>query len=138
MTARAVHWHEGMFLQPHHFQAEHRYQNARTHRAIKWPVHHNWGLREISVDPEALANSRLVDGRLTYPILLQSLDPAVGMQFQMSSMTTREFRSGPANAAQPMNSSASAAPATMTARKRRSLTASATPSSTATQSAVVA
>ena len=37
---------------------------------------------------ETFANSRLVDGRLTYPILLQSLDPAVGMQFQMSSMTT--------------------------------------------------
>lgn len=60
MTARAVHWHEGMFLQPHHFQAEHRYQTARTHRGIKWPVHHNWGLRAIQVDQDALKNSRLV------------------------------------------------------------------------------
>jgi hypothetical protein len=36
---------------------------------------------------ETLENSRLNDGRLTYPVLLSSLDPdLVKMQFQMSSM----------------------------------------------------
>lgn len=60
MTARAVHWHEGMFLQPHHFQADHRYLTGRTHSAISWPVHHCWGLRSIEVDTDALANARLV------------------------------------------------------------------------------
>lgn len=36
---------------------------------------------------EALENSRLEDGRLTYPVLLEYLDPdLVKMQFQMSSM----------------------------------------------------
>ena len=38
---------------------------------------------------EGFCNSRTADGRLTYPILIEHLDPAlVGMQFQMSSMTT--------------------------------------------------
>ncbi len=60
MTARAVHWHEGMFLQPHHYQAEHRYLTARTHRALSWPVHHAWGLRSIEIDTDALTNSRFV------------------------------------------------------------------------------
>lgn len=60
MTVRAVHFHEGMFLQPHHFQADHRYLTARTHRGIKWPFHHNWGLRTIEIDTDALTNSRLV------------------------------------------------------------------------------
>lgn len=36
---------------------------------------------------EGFCNSRTVDGRLTYPLLIEALDPAlVGMQFQMSSM----------------------------------------------------
>ena len=36
---------------------------------------------------EALENSRLEDGRLTYPVLLEYLDPdLVKMQFQMSAM----------------------------------------------------
>jgi hypothetical protein len=38
---------------------------------------------------EGFCNSRTVDGRLTYPLLIEALDPAlVGMQFQMSSMTS--------------------------------------------------
>ncbi len=60
MTARAVHWHEGVFLQPHHFQAEHRHLTDRTRRAVGWVHHHCWGLRSISIDPDALLNSRLV------------------------------------------------------------------------------
>ena len=58
MAARAVHWHEGVFLQPHHFQAEHRYLTGRMHRALSWPVHHSWGLRSVQIDTDALANSR--------------------------------------------------------------------------------
>ncbi len=38
---------------------------------------------------EGFCNSRTADGRMTYPILIEHLDPAlVGMQFQMSSMTS--------------------------------------------------
>jgi sugar phosphate isomerase/epimerase len=48
----------------------------------------NAGMQQI-LHNEGFENSRLVDGRLTYPVLLQYLDPElVKMQFQMSGMTT--------------------------------------------------
>ena len=46
------------------------------------------GMQQI-LHNEGFENSRLEDGRLTYPVLMQYLDPnLVKMQFQMSSMTT--------------------------------------------------
>jgi sugar phosphate isomerase/epimerase len=46
------------------------------------------GMQQI-LHNEGFENSRLEDGRLTYPVLLQYLDPnLVKMQFQMSSMPT--------------------------------------------------
>jgi type VI secretion system protein ImpJ len=60
MTFRAVHWHEGMFLRPHHFQAAQRHWSYLSHLSEKWDVHYNWGLRAIELDLDALANHRLV------------------------------------------------------------------------------
>ncbi len=60
MTARPVHWHEGMFLRPHHFQAAGRQAAHEIGRASHWNLHHDWGLRRISLDADALANHRLV------------------------------------------------------------------------------
>jgi type VI secretion system protein ImpJ len=60
MTSRAVYWHEGMFLRPHHFQASHRFLADQSRRNHNWDVHYNWGLRSIDLDREALANHRLV------------------------------------------------------------------------------
>ncbi|MCE9532705.1 MAG: type VI secretion system baseplate subunit TssK [Planctomycetes bacterium] len=60
MTARAVHWHEGMFLQPHHFQTGTRFLSEQIARVTGWSVHHGYGLKSIRIDPDALANSRLV------------------------------------------------------------------------------
>ena len=60
MTARPVHWHEGMFLRPHHFQAAHRYLASDLTRGTRWNLHHDWGLRHIELDRDALGNSRLV------------------------------------------------------------------------------
>jgi type VI secretion system protein ImpJ len=60
MTARAVHWNEGMFLRPHHLQAAQRYTSEQLHRSSQFDQHYNWGLRAIDLDPEALANHRLV------------------------------------------------------------------------------
>lgn len=60
MTPRPVHWHQGMFLRPQHFQAADRHaarvaaQNARLDR---W---HGWGLRRCTLDADALAAFRLV------------------------------------------------------------------------------
>jgi type VI secretion system protein ImpJ len=60
MTARAVHWSEGMFLRPHHLQAAQRYQEQICRVGDKWDLNYNWGLREIEIDREALRNHRLV------------------------------------------------------------------------------
>ena len=60
MTKPMVHWDEGMFLRPHHFQAAQRYQLDLGARGAKWDYHYNWGLRNIDLDSEALANYRLV------------------------------------------------------------------------------
>lgn len=60
MTARPVHWHEGMFLRPHHFQASQRHFAYELTRATHWNLHHDWGLRAIDLDRDALANNRFV------------------------------------------------------------------------------
>lgn len=60
MTTRAVHWYEGMFLRPHHFQAASRHALALHQQGEKWDLHFNWGLRDIELDREALANYRFV------------------------------------------------------------------------------
>lgn len=64
MTARPVHWHEGMFLRPHHFQAAQRYQAHQLAQATHWNLHHDWGLRSIEIDRDALRNHRFVVKRL--------------------------------------------------------------------------
>ena len=60
MTARAIHWHEGMFLRPHHFQAATRYGRHLGSLGDKWDLHYNWGLRSIELDEAAVANHQLV------------------------------------------------------------------------------
>ncbi len=58
MTTRAVHWHEGMFIRPQHFQTAQRYWAHLVDRSEKWDVHYNWGLRAVELDLDALANYR--------------------------------------------------------------------------------
>jgi type VI secretion system protein ImpJ len=60
MTARAVHWHEGMFLRPHHLQAAQRHIAQLQHTADQWDHAFSWGLRVFDLDRDALANHRLV------------------------------------------------------------------------------
>lgn len=60
MTTRSVHWHEGMFLRPQHFQSAGRHSESLLALNAKWECHHNWGLRSIELDLDALANYRLV------------------------------------------------------------------------------
>ena len=65
MTFQAeVHWHEGMFLRPQHFQAASRHQMQQSARSDEWTVHYSWGLRSIDLDADALANHRLVVRKL--------------------------------------------------------------------------
>jgi len=58
MTARPVHWHEGMFLRPHHFQAAQRHASDELTRGTRWNLHHDWGLRAVELDADAVANHR--------------------------------------------------------------------------------
>jgi type VI secretion system protein ImpJ len=58
MTTRAVHWHEGMFIRPQHFQTAQRYWAHLVDRNERWDVHYNWGLRALDLDLDALANYR--------------------------------------------------------------------------------
>ncbi|QEL19436.1 type VI secretion system baseplate subunit TssK [Limnoglobus roseus] len=58
MTVRSVHWHEGMFLHPHHFQAAGRHAEATIARGGRWDSPHNWGYRTLDLDLDAIANHR--------------------------------------------------------------------------------
>src|SRR5262249_1777539 len=60
MAVRPVHWHEGMFLRPHHFQAAQRHTQYLTHLGEKWDHYYNWGLCSADIDRDALANNRFV------------------------------------------------------------------------------
>ncbi len=58
MPSGEVHWHEGMFLRQHHFLTEHRQMVRLMQLDGKWTLHHNWGLRSIALNTDALANFR--------------------------------------------------------------------------------
>jgi type VI secretion system protein ImpJ len=60
MASHAVHWHEGMFLRPHHFQTAQRNWDQLAFRGDRWSQHYAWGLRAINLDLDALANYRVV------------------------------------------------------------------------------
>lgn len=64
MTGRAVHWHEGAFLHPHHFQAERRSVAEQGQTALRWCYPHAYGVHALELDIEALRNSRLVIRKL--------------------------------------------------------------------------
>jgi len=59
MASQAVHWHEGMFLQPHHFQAAEQHGLHLAHLSESWDHSYSWGLRSIEIDEEALGNHHL-------------------------------------------------------------------------------
>src|SRR3954470_1663822 len=60
MTDRAVHWHEGMFLDPHPMQLFERHAAQRQFLGHKWNLHYDWGLRRAQIDLDALGNFRFV------------------------------------------------------------------------------
>lgn len=64
MSRNAIHWHEGMFLRPHHFQAAARYNAEVMRLQVQWDQHYAWGLRSIEIDEDALKNYRFVVNRL--------------------------------------------------------------------------
>ena len=68
-----VHWSEGMFLLPHHFQAAERYWTETLNTSEQWDHQYNYGLRRVELSDDALANyqvqvnvchARMKDGTL--------------------------------------------------------------------------
>ncbi len=60
MAKRLVHWYEGMFLKPHHFQAADRYMRERIRESEDWLHPHDWGLRSVDLDADAIGNFLVV------------------------------------------------------------------------------
>ena len=65
MDSPELHWYEGMFLRPHHFQTAHRHLQSRSDRGDRLTRPYWWGTRDLTLDREALAAGRLVIRSLT-------------------------------------------------------------------------
>ncbi len=59
MVNHAVHWSEGLFLQPHHFQSAERRLRDEIQHSENWYEGYAYGLRKIEIDEEALKNWRI-------------------------------------------------------------------------------
>lgn len=53
-----VHWYEGLFLRPHHFQAADRAAGESDITSEQWDHPYNYGLVALDVSREALANNQ--------------------------------------------------------------------------------
>jgi len=60
MTPQPIHWHEGMFLRPHHFQAAERYGLRVADQNTRFAQWHAWGYRRCVIDEAALGGFRLM------------------------------------------------------------------------------
>jgi type VI secretion system protein ImpJ len=59
MATHAVHWNEGLFLRPHHFQAMERQLRETIQLSENWNVGYAYGLRKIEINEDALLNWRV-------------------------------------------------------------------------------
>ena len=60
MPSRPVHWSEGMFLRPQHFQAADRHARQSLTISEDWYHPFNWGVRRVEFDRDAIANYAVV------------------------------------------------------------------------------
>jgi type VI secretion system protein ImpJ len=60
MTPQPIHWHEGMFLRPHHFQAAEAHALRLLDQTARFARWHAWGYRRCEIDPAALGGFRFV------------------------------------------------------------------------------
>lgn len=54
-----VHWYEGLFLRPHHLQANDRYWGELASASARWDNPYNYGIYDFQFSREALANHYL-------------------------------------------------------------------------------
>ena len=64
MSTPAVHWHEGLFLRPHHLQAAQRHLTHQSTLLADTLIPFSWGCQTLEIDADALANFRFVVRRL--------------------------------------------------------------------------
>lgn len=55
MHSLAVHWHEGLFLRPHHLQAWDRHWHETTTASERWQSPYNYGVARIAINADALS-----------------------------------------------------------------------------------
>jgi type VI secretion system protein ImpJ len=60
MTPKPLHWHEGLFLRPHHLQAADRFTARLVDQNTRFAQWHAWGYRRCVVDEAALGGFRFV------------------------------------------------------------------------------
>ena len=84
-----VHWSEGLFLRPQHFQAAERHGAEALGTSEHWDHEYNYGLRRLDYSPEAIANyqfevgacqARMRDGTLV------SIDEGGGLDREYSAL----------------------------------------------------
>jgi len=54
MQHPAVHWYEGMFLRPQHFQAADRFWNQTIQQAMDWRRPYAYGIRSLQINQDSL------------------------------------------------------------------------------------
>ena len=54
-----VHWSEGLFLRPHHFQAAERFWTELSQTGQHWDHQYDYGIRKLELSDEAIANYQL-------------------------------------------------------------------------------
>ncbi|PHV24940.1 type VI secretion system baseplate subunit TssK [Janthinobacterium sp. BJB426] len=52
-------WGEGLFLRPQHFQQQDHYHEQRLHESVKALHPYAWGVNQLQIDRDALANNSL-------------------------------------------------------------------------------
>ncbi|OEE49617.1 type VI secretion system-associated protein [Enterovibrio norvegicus] len=64
-----VYWHQGMLLQPQHFQMESQYLQSRQNRIDQLTRNEHWGLKDIHIQVDELEQGRLVvsSGEFFFP-----------------------------------------------------------------------
>lgn len=62
-------WGEGLLLRPQHFQRQDEYHEHRLHKSIHAVHPYAWGVAQLKVDRDALANNmlRILALSLRYP-----------------------------------------------------------------------
>jgi len=54
--SRPIYWHEGMLLQPQHFQQQDRYHESLVHQLCRRINPYYWGVVQLEINPDSLQN----------------------------------------------------------------------------------